>query len=432
MVHASRLCALLVMILVSMLPFFTPNVSGQSLVQVGTLQYDQIRGFSSAAIDNSGFAYFTGLCCVTLNTYNNNIGTIVRIQLSTFSPAGVLKDAGTDPILIDEATGFAYVVGEELSPPQIFKIRLTDFSVVGENGVDGAVTETGCALMDSRDGFAYFAFIGALFTDIARVRLSDFSISQFTVSEDDMGLCLLDSQAGFAYFGTRTVPAKVFKIRLSDFTREGIIYPYKPVAVLTLGVDYLASGVIDTVNGFAYFGTGQLYGVKPGAEKPGAIVKIRLSDFSLESMLTLGSDENYVDSAVIDVGSGFAYFRVINTITHFGSEVVKVRLSDFSRVETLALSPGETGPGPAVMDTRNGYIYFGTGGLGEAQPAEVVKVSVRALPEPTESQTVTSVSQVSPAFVLTSDTSVPIGVILGLLISIPIVIFRSRRLRSSS
>jgi uncharacterized repeat protein (TIGR01451 family) len=59
--------------------------------------------------------------------------------------------------------------------------------------------------------------------------------------------------------------------------------------------------VIDTANGFAYFGAG--YYVNPGL-----VVKVRLSDFTRVDAVTLNLGENNLVSAVIDSANGFAYF----------------------------------------------------------------------------------------------------------------------------
>ena len=67
------------------------------------------------------------------------------------------------------------------------------------------------------------------------------------------------------------------KVRLSDFTR---------VAALTLNTGEdggLFSAVIDTANGFAYFGTWT---------SPGIVVKVRLSDFTRVAALTLNGERS--------------------------------------------------------------------------------------------------------------------------------------------
>src|SRR5262249_51959437 len=83
---------------------------------------------------------------------------------------------------------------------------------------------------------------------------------------------------------------------------------------LARGDSFLECAVVDSAAGFAYFGT---------ATNPGAIVKIRLSDFTRVGALTLPPGEDGVSAAVIDPAAGFAYFGTINAPT----SIVRIRLS---------------------------------------------------------------------------------------------------------
>ena len=151
---------------------------------------------------------------------------------------------------------------------------------------------------------------------------------------------VIDTTNGFAYFGSDGSPGTLVKVRLSDFTR---------VAALKLdpGEDSLRSGVIDTANGFLYFAATPV--------PKGKIVKIRLSDFTRVGALTLNDGERGF-AAVIYSANGFVYF---GTPTAPGA-IVKVRLSDFSRVGAVTVTDLLVS---AAIDPTNGFAYFsGTGG----------------------------------------------------------------------
>jgi hypothetical protein len=70
------------------------------------------------------------------------------------------------------------------------------------------------------------------------------------------------------------------------------------IGTITLkpGESFLTSAAIDTIHGFAYFGTDT---------KPGIIVKIGLSNFTRVGAFTLRTGENGTLSAVIDTTNGF-------------------------------------------------------------------------------------------------------------------------------
>jgi hypothetical protein len=155
-------------------------------------------------------------------------------------------------------------------------------------------------------------------------------------NENYLTSAVIDTANGYAYFGTNTAPGIVVKVRLSDFTRAGAL-------TLSEGENWLHSAVIDTVNGFAYFGTDT---------SPGRIVKIKLTDFTRVGALSPG--ESYFRSAVIDTANGSAYFGTFTS--PWTGEIVKVRLSDFSRVGVLPIDECVTS---AVIDTVSGFAYFG-------------------------------------------------------------------------
>src|SRR6266581_3597276 len=167
--------------------------------------------------------------------------------------------------------------------------------------------------------------------------------------EDDIFSSVIDPIDGFAYFGAHT--GVIVKVRLSDFTR---------VSSLTMnnGETALYTAVIDSQvpsfgsADFAYFGTCP-FGT---AASPGVVVKTRLSDLTRVGSLTMNTGENCLSTSIIDHGHGFAYFGTSST----PGVVVKIRLSDFTRAGALTLNSGENFLGASVIDTANGFAYFGT------------------------------------------------------------------------
>jgi hypothetical protein len=173
--------------------------------------------------------------------------------------------------------------------------------------------------------------------------------------EDSLNCAVIDTANGFAYFGTSTTPGIVVKVSLATFTKVGAL-------TLAAGEDSLLSAVIDPGNGFAYFGT---------ETDPGIVVKVNLQTFTRAGALTLDAGEGALYSAVIDTANGFACF---GTDTNPGI-VVKINLASLSRVGALTLNAGESYLGSAVIDTANGLAYFGAW----TSPGMVVKVNASTL-----------------------------------------------------
>lgn len=172
---------------------------------------------------------------------------------------------------------------------------------------------------------------------------------------------VMDKANGHIYVGTDYSgdgPARVIKFNMGTGdnppTRVGHI-------TLEAGENDLRAGVIDTVNGFAYFGTHTF----PG----GKIVKIRLSDFTRVGVLPLDTGEDGLFCAHIDPVAGYAWF---GTDTSPG-RIIKIRLSDFTRLGALTLDAGENQLRcNVIVDPINNYGYFGT----FTSPGQVVRVDL--------------------------------------------------------
>ncbi len=348
-----------------------PNVNAQPFARVAALTVPGAYNFAAAAIDTTkGFAYFG------TSTYP---AMIVKIRLSDFSLVRVLAlNPGEDyvnSVLVDSAAGFGYF---GLGSGVVVKLRLSDLSRVGTlvmNPGEGL----GPGLIDVVKGYAYFTG-GYLSTTTVRgpdflvkIRLSDLSrvgTLSLNVKQNTVWPSLIDTLGGFAYLGTNTSPGIVVRVRLSDFSLAGTL-------TLEEGEDGLGPSVIDSLAGYAYFGT---------FTNPGKIVKIRLSDFSRVATLTLSSGEGALSrGAIIDASRGYTYFAARTYVTEpEPSVIVKISLSDFSRVGALPLNLGEKNLDSAVIDIANGLAYFGT--WNYQIPGIIVNVRVG---EPTVTQSIT-------------------------------------------
>ncbi len=280
------------------------------------------------------------------------------------------------PAVIDTANGFAYFASIT-NPAIIVKVRLSDFTRVGAltlNPGEGS-TNNGAMVIDTIGGFLYLG-TGASQGVIVRVRLSDFArIDALTLppGEGNFTSAVIDTVNGFAYFGANaqvTFTGSIVRIRLSDFTLAGAL------SVAPMYFVDLLSAVIDSASGFAYFGTAAVFSPGGPVPVPAVIVKVRLSDFTLAASLTLAPLESRAFGALIDTAGGFAYFGsgtspLVATSQGF---IVKIRLSDFSRVTALNLDPGQVAIAN-IIDPNAGMAYFGTVNVGTiTSPGVIVTV----------------------------------------------------------
>jgi len=172
---------------------------------------------------------------------------------------------------------------------------------------------------------------------------------------------VIDTEAAggtFAYFSTYTSPSFVIKVKLSNMSRAGTLK-------LQQGEEWLSSAVIDPAGGFVYFGTGApSFGT---GSATGAITKIRISDFTKVGTLVLNPGEGSLCFAVIDTANGFAYFGGVISMT-------KVQLSTLTQVgsaQTAINGPSGTLTSAAI-DTAAGQAYFGE----SFSPGRIYKISL--------------------------------------------------------
>lgn len=343
------------------------------MLQVATSLSEEDYFVSAVYDPGTGYAYFGT---------DTSPGHVVKVAMGTGADApieiGALTlNSGEDRLysaVIDASSGYAYF-GTATTPSNIVKIALGAGSAlptrIGAVTLNPGEDNVSCAVIDTTSGYAYMG------TDtwpgcVVKVALGmganpPSRVGAVTLSsgEDRLTAAVIDAQNGYAYFGTYTAPARVVKIALGTGTN-----PPVRVGALTLnsGEDtIMGAAVVDTPNGYAYFGTGT---------SPGRIVKVSLGTGAnppvriAASTLNTGEDSPYV--AVIDTTNNYAYFA---TLTYSGI-IVKIALgvgsNPPSRVGAVALDPGEDQPASAFIDVANGYAGFGT----STQSANVVKVAL--------------------------------------------------------
>ena len=159
--------------------------------------------------------------------------------------------------------------------------------------------------------------------------------------QDLVRSAVIDTANGFAYFGTFTDPGRIVKVDLGTFQAVDEI-------VLEPNENKLRSAVIDTANGYAYFGT---------STQPGSVVKIDLNTFTRVGAITLNAGEDYLESAAIDPTDGLGGVLYFSTYTS-PIEVVKIDLNTFTRLGAVTLDTGENLSGAMLIGS--GYAYVGT------------------------------------------------------------------------
>lgn len=161
---------------------------------------------------------------------------------------------GTTPI-IDSAGKYAYFAADT----GIMKIDLDAFSVVTDIDIGGRNTY-GAMALDEKRGLLYVASIHGSILRVAADTLT-LNYADEILAPGGATAAMIDKRTDMAYFAmgnSRTQPATLEKVRLSDFKRVStLILPLGTADMpnqLSPGDSRLASGVIDPNTGAVYLG----------------------------------------------------------------------------------------------------------------------------------------------------------------------------------
>ncbi len=341
------------------------KVDLSTFTRVDAIQLEPDEGDPHAGVIDTinGFAYFN----------LQGPGQLIKIDLAPFSRVpGVLNLSVNNPHagFIDDTSTYAYWSADDV-PGRLAKVELSTFTEVDVL----TFTDAGAGMSAVYDGINEVAYLGTYEQnqkEIVKIDLGTFTQTDLIdISCPDCGFsdqggptAVIDVANQLAYFGLYTdnqgtydSAARIYRIDLAPFA-----------VVDSLDLDlvaqerFVASAVIDTAAGFAYFaGFG---------DSPGHIIKIDLSGFTREATIVLPLDEYGLHSAVIDPTAGFAYFGTATQPT----QLVKINLASFTRVDDLEFvnDVGDNGPQVMLIDSADRSAYLGT----QTDPARVVKIDL--------------------------------------------------------
>jgi len=352
------------------------------------------RGMYAAAIDpTNGYAYFVGEYLVKLDITGN-----LPAQVGPALDTGQSVEAD-----IDSAAGYLY-----LPRGTIYRYALG----AGSNAVSSAGSLTLAAgsaasiVIDDSDPNPtnHYAYVvcgsGSSTGKVAKVRLSnmtEYGSITLNAGESNFIFCTVaDVPHGYAYFLARGagIP-QVVKIKFTPGTNA-------PVRVGAVSLDstnvFIDGASIDTVHGYAYYGT-----YDSDTNVPGRVYKVLLGDGDVAPRVVgyvgLQSGEGRLAASIIDPQGGYVYFADDNS---YPGSVYQLSLNGTNppvEISRLMLQGGWSNPPPngvtasntttnndgllpfgevyfrsAVYDPLRGFAYFGQ----DSRPNQVVKVQIRS------------------------------------------------------
>jgi len=284
-------------------------------------------------IYNGSTNYTTLTSLLTLT--KNKITSFCNVVLSGVYYVAMASEA-TPVLKYNKQTGLSYLFNT-LIPVLNNTLNLT-----------GSTASLRASAVDKNNDYMYVASNTSP-SNVYKVRISDYSIVStltLTAGENIIGALVIDSSNTYMYGVTNTSPVIVVKIQLSDFTRVGI---------LTLDSGENSNGyqgqdvIIDKVDGFLY--TGVVIGTVPSTSKA-SVVKVRLSDFTRIGVLSFATGSYGCQG--FSVNTTHLYCTSTNDA---GSLIKKILLSNFTEAASLDLSAGNYATYSICMDSTYTYIY---------------------------------------------------------------------------
>lgn len=287
-------------------------------------------------------------------------------------------DKGMYTAFIDPTSGYAYFVGTYL-----FKLDITGNlpAQVGPAFFTGQFSESA---IDSAARYAYMArttlnryALGAGTNPVSSagsLALAAGSAACVVIDDSDPNP---SNHYGYVLCTVSGNPAKVAKVALSTFTELGSV-------TLTNGETSFWVGRVDAQKGYAYFAT--LPGLAPTIPQvvkikltPGTNAPVRIGAVSLD---TVGDN---IDGGSIDTLHGYAYYGTYDSDTNLPGKVYKVKLEDGDVAPTLVgrvnLHPGEGRLAASVIDPLGGYVYFAD---DNSYPGRVYQIGLNGTNPPVE------------------------------------------------
>lgn len=329
------------------------DIKGDLPVPVGTA----INTGGSSYFDIDPAAGYAYIMRSTLNRYalgagTNSITAAGTLALNAGPPSAIFVD-NSDP---QPTNHYAYVFCKTNShPTRITKIALGTFTELPSYAsLNAGETNSGSCLGDAATGYIYFATRAAGDTNARIVKIQmtpGTNVAQrigsvnLGATEEGIGFGSLDSVHGYAYYGTygsTNLPSRVYKVKLGESNAAPSLVGHIDLAQ---GRAQLSLSVLDSVNGFVYFGNDNTF--------PGGVHQFSLNGTNLpievRYLQCLGGPSNNPPDAT----SAFNYTTNSDGILPYGEVYFR----------------------SAVFDPVRGNAYFGQ----DSRPCQVVKVHLAQL-----------------------------------------------------
>lgn len=255
-------------------------------------------------------------------------------------------------IAIDAAGDFAYIAIDGY-PGQVRKVRLSDLVTVATRTLQVSDQRPLSIVIDDASGFGYLGGAPSTTTaasPVTRFRLSDLARVDSVLlgfREAALQTAVIDPDGAYGYFsgyyGLNTT--SVVKVDLANLSRIGSVSIAQSIPGV-LNWDRVGAAAIDPTGTYAYF---------LSDTDPGAVFRIRLSDFTLQGRVVLSAESERYPSAAVVTPDGAT---LLVATGGWPGRIVSIDLDTFTRTgATTYTTEAPRGFEAAVLDPDGEHLY---------------------------------------------------------------------------
>jgi len=288
-------------------------------------------------------------------------GEVQRIGHTNLAPRHTAPDdKGMYAAAIDPTNGYAYFIGSWMVKLDItgnLPVQVGPALVTGQSSSIAIDVAAGYLYQSLGSGVTKFALGNGAssMTNLGSLSLAAGSSQGIVVDDSDPNPANHNLYAVCVVSGN---PARVAKVSLNTFTEQGFVSLGTGLTNTTLG------HTVDARKGYAYFVMGGI----PNTTNGPRVVKIKMTPGASAPVLigaanldTTGTNL-FLDGGSIDTVHGYAYYGTYDSDTNIPGHVYKVKLENGDVPPTLVgridLHAGEGRLAASFCDPANGFVYF--------------------------------------------------------------------------
>lgn len=381
-------CLLVILVMLS--------ISSSSFVTAQTFAVNTVAAGNTGELEFSGISFdAASQIYVTTTQTPAKFLKFLTTPVFTRSTSVTLATGEDNCPAIAVRGSFAYIVcAPGLGSGKILRRHVNNALAV-DLGAAGSIDRTPAHERTLSMVFTDANYIYAVSTDIdsgiVRINLDTFTYRDtLQLTGLNSTSAIITSSASHIWGATNTTPIELYKIDVLVFTRFST-----EIQALSAGDDGVDIGLADDGT-YLYVGT--------AIAVPARVIKVRMSDMSRISAVTLNVGENIISGMTVNTITGFGYLSLDSV---FPAKVVQFELSTMLRTDSASGPSTSSNAARSLLLNQNIYV-LADGTTGTTNPGRILRFTIATTTTtlgPTTSSTTTSSTTTSSTTSSTTTSS---------------------------